>query len=134
MVLTGLLGAALGLAGCFTERQHEGEKIYATHCANCHGAQGEGLKRLIPPLAKSDYVAKNRTGLACLIRKGIKGPLVVNDVEFNQAMPAADSHLTDSQITNLLNFVQTSWGNQGEVFTIREVSAQLQGCGASDGQ
>ncbi|GAA3994183.1 hypothetical protein GCM10022408_00520 [Hymenobacter fastidiosus] len=129
-----LLGAALGLSGCFTERQNEGGQIYASHCANCHGAQGEGLKRLIPPLAGADYLAKNRTALACLIRKGVQGPLVVNGIEYNQPMPAADSHLTDSQITNLLNFVQTSWGNEQEVFTIREVSEQLQACGASDGQ
>jgi mono/diheme cytochrome c family protein len=124
----------LGASGCFTERQNESAKIYATHCANCHGAQGEGLQRLIPPLAGSDYLVKNRLALACLIRKGVQGPLTVNGVAFNQVMPPADSHLTDSQITNLLNFIQTSWGNQGEVFTIREVSEQLQGCGASDGE
>ncbi|GAA3932978.1 cytochrome c [Hymenobacter algoricola] len=124
-----LLGAGLSLSGCFTERQNEGARIYATHCANCHGAQGEGLQRLIPPLARADYLTKNRANLACLLRKGLQGPLVVNGVEFNQVMPAADSHLTDSQLTNLLNFVQTSWGNQGEVFTISEVSAQLEGCG-----
>lgn len=129
-----VLVGALSMMSCFSNRQNEGAKLYGTHCANCHGAQGEGLKRLIPPLAGSDYLTKNRQGLACLVRKGLNGPLVVNGVEFNQVMPAADSHLTDSQITNILNFVQTSWGNKGEIFTIREVSEQLQGCGASDGQ
>ena len=129
-----VLAGGASVMGCFSNRQNEGAKLYASHCSNCHGAQGEGLKRLIPPLAGSDYLTKNRQGLACLVRKGLKGPLVVNGVEFNQVMPPADSHLTDSQITNILNFVQTSWGNKGEIFTIREVSEQLQGCGASDGQ
>ena len=126
-LLLALLGA--GLAGCFTERQNESAKTYATHCANCHGAQGEGLQRLIPPLAGADYLTRHRGQLACLLRQGLRGPVVVNGVEFNQVMPAADDHLTDSQLTNLLNFVQTSWGNHGEVFTINEVRTQLQGCG-----
>jgi mono/diheme cytochrome c family protein len=125
----GLLVATLTLSGCFTERQNESAKIYASHCANCHGEQGQGLKRLIPPLARADYLVKNRTRLACLLRQGLRGPVVVNGVEYNQYMPAVDEHLTDSQLTNLLNFVQTSWGNQGDVFTIREVQAQLEGCG-----
>jgi len=129
LACAGLLGAALGVSGCFTERQNESAKLYATHCANCHGARGEGLQRLIPPLARADYLVKNRARLACVLRKGLTGPVVVNGVEFNQVMPAADAHLTDSQITNLLNFIQTSWGNQGEVLTIREVEAQLEGCG-----
>ncbi|UOQ71218.1 c-type cytochrome [Hymenobacter cellulosilyticus] len=129
-----VLAGAVSVMSCFSNRQNEGATLYGTHCANCHGAQGEGLKRLIPPLAQSDYLTKNRNGLACLVRKGMKGPLVVNGVEFNQVMPPADTHLTDSQITNILNFVQTSWGNKGEIFTIREVSEQLRGCGASDGR
>jgi mono/diheme cytochrome c family protein len=129
-----VLAGGASIISCFSNRQNEGATLYASHCSNCHGTQGEGLKRLIPPLAKSDYLAKNRAGLACLVRKGMTGPVVVNGVEYNQLMPAADSHLTDSQITNILNFVQTSWGNQGEIFTIREVSEQLRGCGGSDGR
>ncbi len=129
-------GAALltvGLSGCFTERQNEGAKLYATHCASCHGDQGQGLERLIPPVAATDYVAQHRAELPCLVRKGMKGPLVVNGVEYNQVMPGHED-LTDSQITNLLNFVQTTWGNQNQPYTIRETSELLGRCNGSDGQ
>lgn len=129
-----VLAGGASILSCFSNRQNEGAKLYETHCSNCHGSQGEGLKRLIPPLAGADYLAKHRAELACLVRKGKQGPLLVNGVDYNQVMPPADSHLTDSQITNILNFVQTSWGNKGEIFTIREVSEQLRGCGASDGR
>jgi mono/diheme cytochrome c family protein len=129
-----VVAGGVSVMSCFSNRQNEGAKLYETHCANCHGAQGEGLKRLIPPLASADYLTKNRGGLACLVRKGMTGPLLVNGVTYNQVMPPAETHLTDSQITNILNFVQTSWGNKGEIFTIREVSEQLRGCGASDGR
>ena len=27
-----------------------GQKLYVTHCQNCHGAKGEGLGMLYPPL------------------------------------------------------------------------------------
>ncbi|RSK33222.1 c-type cytochrome [Hymenobacter metallilatus] len=125
--------AAGSLSGCFTERQNEGAKLYATHCASCHGDQGQGLQRLIPPVAASDYVAQRRADLPCLIRKGMKGPLVVNGIGYNQVMPGHED-LTDSQITNLLNFLQTNWGNRNQTYTIREVSDLLGRCNGSDGQ
>ncbi|WP_052346334.1 c-type cytochrome [Hymenobacter swuensis] len=123
----------LSLSSCFTERQNEGAKLYATHCASCHGDQGQGLQRLIPPVAGTDYIAQHRAELPCLIRKGLKGPLVVNGVEYNQVMPGHED-LTDSQITNLLNFLQTNWGNQNQPYTIREASELLGRCNGSDGQ
>jgi len=128
----GTIGA-LSLSGCFTERQNEGAKLYTTHCASCHGDQGQGLERLIPPVAGTDYVARHRAELPCLIRKGLKGPLVVNGIEYNQVMPGHED-LTDSQITNLLNFLQTNWGNQNQPYTIREASELLDRCNGSDGQ
>ncbi|QJX48874.1 cytochrome c [Hymenobacter taeanensis] len=129
------LGISLsaGLSGCFTERRNEGAQLYASHCANCHGEQGQGLKRLIPPVAASDYVAQHRQELPCLIRKGMQGAVVVNGVEYNQVMPSHND-LTDSQIANLLNFVQQNWGNKNQAYTIREASELLGQCNGSDGQ
>ena len=28
-----------------------GQRLYTTHCANCHMDNGQGLRQLIPPLA-----------------------------------------------------------------------------------
>ncbi|ALD20753.1 c-type cytochrome [Hymenobacter sp. DG25A] len=133
-----LRGAAVAaaiwlLAGCFTNKQNEGARLYLEHCSNCHGEQGAGLRRLIPPLARADYLTKNRAGLPCILRKGQKGVVVVNAVEYNQVMPPHED-LTDSQITNILNFLQQSWGNKGEPYTIREVSDLLGACQGSDGR
>ncbi|AYA36193.1 cytochrome c [Hymenobacter oligotrophus] len=128
-----LAAAALALPSCFTDRQNEGQKLYANHCASCHGDQGQGLRRLIPPVAGADYLTKYRADLPCLIRRGQQGPIVVNGVHYNQVMPGHED-LTDSQITNLLNYVQSAWGNKGEKYTIREVSELLDRCQGSDGQ
>ena len=48
------------LPGCFTNKQHQGERLYVQHCSGCHGEQGQGLGTLIPPLAGSDYLAQHR--------------------------------------------------------------------------
>jgi mono/diheme cytochrome c family protein len=128
-----LLAGLLTLPGCFTDRQNEGQRLYATHCASCHGNNGEGLRRLIPPLAGSDYLQRHRAALPCLIRRGQQGPITVNGVHYDQVMPAHEE-LTDSQITNLLNYVHNAWGNRAPKHTIREVSELLQACNGSDGR
>ena len=117
--LAGLLALAgsLALPGCFTNKQHQGERLYVEHCSGCHGEQGQGLGRLIPPLAHSDYLAAHPRQLACIVRRGLAGPIVVNGVAYNQLMlgvqdTASHHQLTPAQVTNLLNFMESHWGNQ----------------------
>ncbi|GAA4385169.1 cytochrome c [Hymenobacter koreensis] len=121
----------MGLAGCFTDRQNEGQRLYTARCASCHGDQGQGLRRLVPPIAGADYLTKHRDQLACLIQHGQQGPMVVNGVEYNQVMPGQHD-LSEAQITNLLNYIQSSWGNRLEPFTIAEVTTRLEPCRAAD--
>lgn len=88
---------------------------------------GRGLRRLIPPIAKSDYLIKNRQELPCLIKHGHQGRMVVNGQEYNYPMPGAETLAAD-QITNLLNYLQTNFGNANERFTIPEIAATLDTC------
>lgn len=131
---------ALGLAllpGCFTNKQHQGEHLYVQHCASCHGEQGEGLGHLIPPLAGSDYLAGHRAQLACIVRQGMRGPITVNGVSYNQVMlgvqdTATHHHLSPAQITNLLNYLEGHWGNRPGptgARTIAGTEAELRACG-----
>jgi mono/diheme cytochrome c family protein len=125
------------LPGCFTNKQHQGERLYVQHCSGCHGEQGQGLGTLIPPLAGSDYLAQHRAQLGCIIRQGLRGPIVVNGVAYNQQMlgvqdTATHKHLSPAQITNLLNYLESHWGNQPGPRgprTIAETQAQLRACG-----
>ena len=125
-LLTGFLLLLL-LPGCFTDKQNQGAKLYAANCAGCHGDQGQGLGRLIPPLAGSDYLVKHRAELPCLIRHGQHEPIVVNGVGYHNVMPGNES-LTVARMTNLLNYVESHWGNKGVPRTIRQVQTQLDGC------
>ena len=127
-ILSGLL-LLLGLPGCFSNNRHQGEKLYTLHCASCHGEQGQGLARLIPPIAGSDYLANHRTELPCLLRKGQNKVIVVNGVGYHNIMPG-NKGLTPAQMTNLLNYIESHWGNEATPRTIHDVQLQLDSCRA----
>ena len=124
-----LLGALLllMLPSCFSNNRHQGEKLYALHCASCHGDQGLGLARLIPPLAGSDYLVDHLAELACLLRNGQNEVIVVNGVGYHNVMPGTKT-MSVAQLTNLLNYVESHWGNEAAPRTIRDVQTQLDAC------
>lgn len=89
---------------------------------------GEGLSALIPPLARADYLKTNRDKLPCLIRHGLKDTISVNGKTYAEQMPGVEV-LSEIQIVNILNFVNSSWGNQNEAYRLDEVRNLLAKCG-----
>ncbi|MEM0999207.1 MAG: cytochrome c [Bacteroidota bacterium] len=104
-----------------------GQARYELHCANCHGKAGEGLRGLYPPLAKSDYLAQNQGNLACQIRHGLQGPIMVNGHPYNMAMPG-NPNVSPKEITAIINYVNTSWGNDIPTVTQASVEKRLKYC------
>lgn len=88
-----------------------GQSVYQTHCQNCHGANGEGLGALIPPLTDSSYLRKNLHALPCLIRDGIKDTITINGKIYTQAMPP-QADLSPIKISEVLTYVGNSFGNK----------------------
>ncbi len=115
------------LTQCFTKKKDEGKRLYEQHCQSCHMEDGSGLKGLIPPLAQADYLQAHRNDLPCIIRHGMDGSIVVNGVEYNKAMPGVESMRQD-QVTNLLNYIQTNFGNNNPRYTMPEVEQLLETC------
>lgn len=103
------------------------KKRYETHCGNCHGKNGEGLRNLYPPLAGSDYLEKNRSKIPCIIRNGLNEPIKVNGKMFDQPMPEM-SFLNSRQITGIINFINISWGNDQKEWKQGEVDFVLRKC------
>jgi mono/diheme cytochrome c family protein len=121
------LVAFVFFSGC-EKKYHDGEHIYKTVCANCHMDDGSGLVGLIPPVAAADFLKNNLSQLPCLIKNGISGPMMVNGKQYGgQAMPAMP-YLTDVEITNLLNFLNTNFGNKNPVISLRDTKKQLENC------
>ncbi|GAB3831187.1 hypothetical protein GCM10028895_48240 [Pontibacter rugosus] len=79
------------------------------------------------PIAKADYLQTHRDELPCIIRHGLQGPIVVNGKEYNKEMPGLEA-LREDQITNLLNYIQTNYGNNNQRYTFEEVEQLLEQC------
>jgi mono/diheme cytochrome c family protein len=115
------------LTACSSNPYRQGERLYAYHCANCHMPDGSGLAGLIPPLAHSDYLQKFPETVPCIIRYGMKGPIVVNDIAYQQEM-AGIPELNEFEIANIINYIHHAWGNELGYRTIQEVQDALENC------
>jgi mono/diheme cytochrome c family protein len=110
----------------FRRYYSSGALLYQSHCQNCHGDNGEGLSALIPPLTDSNYLIKNKAELACSIKSGLKGPVVIKTKAFDDAMPAND--LSPIEIAQVLTYVGNSFGNKLNTINEQEVQTDLAKC------
>ena len=101
-------------AGALTQADQieAGKALFAGTCSTCHQPDGKGMAGVFPPLAKSDYIAADKSRLAKVILHGLQGPVKVNGVDYNSIMPPM-SQLTDDEVANISTFVLNSWGNPG---------------------
>ncbi len=134
MLIRWLVTASIPLAGLIfvyttmmPKGAPDGEELYLEHCGNCHGKEGEGLKSLYPPLAKSDYLRDHQTELPCNMIHGMEGPIVVNGKSFNLAMPGVET-LSGTQVWKILEHINTSWGNDIETAPKEKIKAVVKRC------
>jgi mono/diheme cytochrome c family protein len=104
-----------------------GLSLYNSRCSQCHGTDGKGLGTLYPPLANSDFLTQNPDSLACFIKNGKTGSLLVNGIEFNQPMPE-NPDLLDEEIAQLINYINNAWGNEAEFYSKEKVREKLKNC------
>ena len=99
-----------------------GGKLYEQHCAQCHGAQGQGVAGAYPPLAGNRAVTMASTAnLVHAVRSGGFAPSTAgNPRPFG--MPPFVLVLSDADIAAVLTHIRTSWGNQAAGVTELEVA------------
>jgi mono/diheme cytochrome c family protein len=100
-----------------------GKEVYAAQCISCHMEQGEGIENVYPPLAKADYLKKDKNVLAGQILHGISGEIKVNGVVYNGEMTPYE-HLSDQEVSDVLNYIRNSWGNKGDAVRPEDVKGQ----------
>jgi mono/diheme cytochrome c family protein len=103
----------------------QGQQLYLQHCSNCHQEDGTGLTRLIPPLRKADYMLADIDRSLYIIRYGLNGSIIVNDIEYNQPMPG-NSNLTPLEIAQIGTYIYNVWGNREGLITIEKVKEALE--------
>jgi nitrite reductase (NO-forming) len=112
------------IAGLSKEMQIEkGKQVYMGLCFACHQPDGKGLPNVFPPLAGSDFLQADHERAIRIVLKGLNGPVTVNGMTINSAMPPQEAVLTDAQIADVLTFVLNSWGNKGDALTADRVKA-----------
>ena len=98
-----------------------GKSIYTSQCITCHLEQGEGIEGVYPPLAKSDYLMADKTRSIQQVLYGLNGEITVKGVTYNGVMNSFD--LTDTEVSDVLNYVRNSFGNKGSAISPAEVKA-----------
>ncbi|HVO76066.1 MAG TPA: copper-containing nitrite reductase, partial [Ignavibacteriaceae bacterium] len=96
-----------------------GEGVFKSTCIACHQANGEGLPNVFPPLAGSDYLNQNKERAVNIVVNGLQKQVTVNGKNYNGIMPP--QNLTNKQISAVLTYVYSQWGNSGKVVKEEEV-------------
>jgi len=111
----------------FQQYYAQGQVLYEKHCSNCHQKNGQGLGRVYPPLASSDYLNTNFEKSLCLMKYGTQSELLVNGKSFNKAMPAIPS-LTELEIAEIATYIGNSWDAQKGLIDVTKASKILGNC------
>ena len=98
-----------------------GAQIFATTCAACHQAQGEGTNTY-PPLAGSEWVNGPESRVVRIILHGLVGDVEVQGNVYNGAMPAWGPTLSDEEIAAVATYIRSSFGNQALPITAATVA------------
>ena len=106
-----------------------GQRLYNAYCANCHQKNGRGLRNLIPPLRGLKYLQRQKE-IACLIKFGASGPMIVKGTTYDAPMPA-QLHLRDIQIAEIMSYIGNVWGNREGLIPVKQVSEYLDSCAIS---
>ena len=114
--------AKAAASGTLTQQEQidAGKVLFTGTCSVCHQANGEGLAGVFPPLAKSDYLAKDTKRVISTVLQGLTGKITVNGKEYNSVMPPMNQ-LNDDEVANILSYVFNTWGNPGGRITADEV-------------
>ena len=120
--------AVLGLVmfSCGGTAYPKGQKLYQLYCESCHMEDGTGLGAEIPPLVNADYYSNNLENVPCIIVYGLADTILVNNKIYKQKMEGIP--LSPIQVTNVINYINTSWGNNYPPTKLEEVKNILDNC------
>jgi len=85
---------------------------YATYCAACHQANGQGMPGAFPSLVNDPIVNGDPHYLARVVLYGLQGRIVVNGKPYSSAMSGFADKMNDVQMADLLTYIRSSWGNK----------------------
>jgi mono/diheme cytochrome c family protein len=100
----------------------QGGKVYAKHCAECHGKRGEGVAGVYPPLDGNSSVTEptgiNATRMVLL--GGFAPVTAANQRPYS--MPPFAQQLSDGEVAAVVTYIRRTWSNQASIVRAEGVS------------
>ena len=106
-----------------TASSRSGAEVYQEVCINCHLANGEGVSGAFPPLAGSEWLAKDNSVVIRIILHGLMGKIEVRGKTYTNVMAAWGGQLNDDEVADVITYIRSSWGNDWPPVTAEEVAA-----------
>lgn len=103
------------------EKILRGKQIFSQSCIACHQAEGQGIPGAFPPLAGSDYFAKDVNKIINAVSNGLTGEITVNGKKYNNIMPK--QVFTDEDLSYVVTYVLNNFGNKGGEVKPEQVKA-----------
>ena len=98
-----------------------GAKLYETHCADCHGAQGQGRPDAYPRLAGNRTVTMDSpVNLVRAIVSGGFAPATAGNPR-PYSMPPFGQQLSPAELAALVTYLRGAWGHQGRPLSATEL-------------
>lgn len=97
-------------------------------CYACHRDNGEGIARIYPPLAGSEWISGDPERLIKLTLHGVWGKIRVRGQIFEPdmgvpPMTAIGNMFNDEEIASVLTYVRNSWGNDAAAVSASDVKS-----------
>lgn len=108
------------------EMMQHGAHIYERHCADCHGANGEGVPNMYPALAGNTSILMDLAvnPIRMVYAGGFPPSTRGNPRPFG--MPPFYQDLSDHDVASVVTFIRRSWGNNAPAVSQAE-AARLRG-------
>lgn len=98
-----------------------GAAVYSANCSSCHGAKGEG--GVGPPLAGNATVTGDPKKIIHIVKDGLTGTISVNGKSYNGQMPPWKATLSNADISAVISYIRTSWGNHASAVSASQVAS-----------
>jgi len=84
-----------------------GQRLFATNCASCHGADGQGVPEVYPPIVGAKWITGPASIPIRILLHGMQGEIQVKGEGYNGYMPSFQSRLSIAEITAIVNFLRS---------------------------
>jgi mono/diheme cytochrome c family protein len=105
-----------------TAQMAAGARLYAHHCADCHGADGKGMPPAYPPLAGNRALTtmESANAIRLVLHGGFAPGTRGNPRPYG--MPPFGPALSDDEVAALVSYLRNSWGNHAPAVAAYDVN------------